>query len=173
MWVGPVSPRKGLHRIPQLLEGLDKTFAKIELSVYGSYTSKYEKYYNESIESIEDFGFKVFRYDNFRDEEIPYHSSKVFLQTSQLPESFSLTVLEAMAQGMLVVASNKGGIKDFGKHLENLIYFQEMETSLSQILLGLKNNPADLSQIQNNALREAGKYHYSHLAQAFMDVLSN
>ncbi len=173
IWVGTVSPRKGLHTLGPLLLDLKEKWLNIKLTLYGSYTEKYKAYYEECFSSLANLDISLQRKDNTPDEEIDWASSKILIQTSSLPESFSLPVLEAMAYGMLVLCSEKGGVRDFGQHGKNLLFLQQIKGKIADALWEYRNSPDRLHSIQKLARNTAQNYSLAKLGERFKKALES
>ncbi|RLI95708.1 MAG: hypothetical protein DRP00_06400 [Candidatus Aenigmatarchaeota archaeon] len=93
-----------------------------------------------------------------------YNLCDVYIQPS-LYESFSLTVLEALACGKVVVASKVGGIPEFLRNEKNgFLVSPKPKEFISKILEILEGNK-NLERIKRNALLTAKEFSWEVVAK--------
>jgi glycosyltransferase involved in cell wall biosynthesis len=89
-------------------------------------------------------------------------------QTEGLP----VVILEAMASGIPVVASNIGGIKEVIKNKYNGLLIEQYDTQGLQDKLNLLfENNLFYNKVSRNALRESSKYELAKLGKRFAELL--
>ncbi len=93
-------------------------------------------------------------------------ASDIFVQPSQLPEGFSLMLLEAMASSLPVITTNIGGSLDIIQDGENgwlteTNDFRKMALILKEALLDTKNR----EKVSANAVRTASYFNVSRIAE--------
>jgi glycosyltransferase involved in cell wall biosynthesis len=173
LWTGTASPRKGLHLLPDLLAGFANLKNRVKLEIAASLSPKYQRYFESCIRRLKNLDIQLDIKVNQEDITSLYTSSKILLQTSVRPESFSLTVMEAMSRGMLVLASNKGGIKDYGSHMQNLIFLEELNQTPAEVLKMMKENPEKVLMIQQAAYDTTKQFTADRISRMFMGVIGS
>jgi glycosyltransferase involved in cell wall biosynthesis len=127
LYVGQVMPHKGVHTVISAAEMLIKGgLNNVRLTVVGGSTdSRYASTLHEmvkaaGIEKHVEFCGGVPR------ESLPdvYRSHGVLVFASEFDEPFSITLLEAMACGIPVVATGRGGTPEAIEHLCNGLIFE-------------------------------------------------
>lgn len=141
IFVGRLSYLKGfgdLLKIKSLME-------EISLIVIGDGVLKKEIPQKDNIlfiEKVENKEMKKF-----------YDKAKILILPSYT-EVFPLTILEAMARGLVILASNIGGIKEIVKEGENGYLFNPGDTKgVMNLISYLQNNPLEVSRISKNNLK--------------------
>ena len=117
LFVGGNIQRKGLPLVLEAMQSLIIKHPEIQLDILGK---------NQNLGRMEQLAGKmgVKEYVNFKGwvppEEIAkqYRDASIFLMPS-LMEGYGLVYLEAMAQGLPVVAGDVGGTRELVRHLEN------------------------------------------------------
>ncbi len=89
-------------------------------------------------------------------------------------EGFPITLLEAMASGIPVIASNIGSLKEIISNGENGILFESENTSdLSKAILNLHRDEDLKKKISNNALKTAEKYSWESVANKYISLYTS
>ncbi|MBF0431245.1 MAG: glycosyltransferase [Fibrobacteria bacterium] len=171
LWVGTASPRKGLHLIANTLKSIQDILGPVKLVLAAGLHEKYQTYYKDCLSNLTGHNIPVEHHENLENVDPFYSSGKILLQTSLEPESFSLVALEAMAHGMLVIASGEGGIRDYGCHGKNIIFHQELTESLPEFLKTLTNTPELVHHIQTAAYQTACNYFPGEAGKSFLNIL--
>lgn len=130
-------------------------FPGLQLLVIGDGPPGYTKELKALAESlgIED---RVLFHQACRDTSIPLSVIDVFCMPS-LQEGLGLSIIEAMASGLPVVASNVGGIYSLIKHGENgLLVSPKDEDGLAEAISEILNNPS-LAKKMGNISKELVK----------------
>lgn len=112
--VGRINPGKGQLFFLELAEELFHRFPEAHFVLVGDPFSSYESLLADLQEKIKNKGFsKRVHYLGFR-EDIPeiMASLDIFVLPSILPDSFPTVILEAMAAGKPVVATDSGGASE-------------------------------------------------------------
>jgi glycosyltransferase involved in cell wall biosynthesis len=160
-WCGSASPRKGLHLFPKLVRELQLVFPDIHFQIVciAAFSGKKNQNYAQTqFKKIKEEFSEALVYQNL-DQPWDYAKAPgIFLQTSLQPESFSLTVLEAMALGHIVISSNAGGVRDFGVHLKNLLFWgANISLPLNELQFLALNSAAELN-LRTQAVITAREY---------------
>jgi len=92
--------------------------------------------------------------------------------SDNIEEATSLSMLEGMACGKVVVCTNIGGMKEVVKHMENgLIIEQKNPDAIIEALQYAKNNYDSLSELRKKAREYAVKHHsYTEHAKRIVEV---
>ena len=136
---------------------------------------------DELKEQAKELGEKVTFLGAKTHEELPaiYASADVFVAPSVTAkdgdkEGFGLVILEALASGIPVVASNSGGIVDLIHHEENGLLVPEKDSNAIADSINRLMNDATLCQkIIRNALDTAHAYDYSVVAKNYYEMYKN
>ncbi|MBN1412867.1 MAG: glycosyltransferase family 4 protein [Spirochaetales bacterium] len=128
LYIGNISAEKGIYRLMESLEG-DRCL----LSVAGAFYSGEKNRFNDLLNDAE--LRNGVRYVGFADDEAKkrlFAENDIFIMPSLLEEGSPISIIEAMAYGMPVIATDKGCIRemitgcgivlpgDFGKSELNL-----------------------------------------------------
>ena len=99
-----------------------------------------------------------------------YRSADIFCAPATGGESFGIVLLEAMACGKPVVASNINGYASVLKHNEEgLLIPVGDEEALAQALLSLLENPSLREQMGNKGKVKAERYSWANVSGQIMD----
>lgn len=89
-------------------------------------------------------------------------------------EGFGIAILEAMAAGKCVIASNIGGIKDIIKHFENGLLIQPDDSNaLAEMLLLTHSNNCLRIKLSQNALKSSKKYNWDLVVEEYIRLYRN
>ena len=145
LYVGRLAYRKGLHVLIHAIPFILKEFPNARLLIAGKgYMDHFLRILIKSLhveENVKLLGF-------IRDEKLPelYSLSSLFVLPSLYCESFGITLLEAMASGKPVVASNVGGIPEIVKNgVTGLLSRRGDPKDLADKIINVLSNQ-DLSQ---------------------------
>ncbi|WP_415112571.1 glycosyltransferase family 4 protein [Microbacterium sp.] len=97
-----------------------------------------------------------------RDAEVNelYNTATVFVQTSR-HEGFCLPILEAMAAGCPVIATDSHGNRDFCRDGENcIIVAQDDDVALAAAIRRLLGDPEERERLAREGLRTAARYRW-------------
>lgn len=141
LYVGRLTEDKGVMTAIQAMALVRDKFAG-KLSVYGRGDAPYER---ELHAFVEDHKLAVDFASVNSPEAMPpvYLAHDALLFTSEWPEPFALTPLEAMASGLPVIGTMTGGSAELFRHGENaLTYSAGNPEELAQRILELDKNSA-------------------------------
>lgn len=114
---------------------------------------------------------------NHEDLKTIYASADIFVAPSVTgkdggQEGFGLVMLEAMASGLPVVASNSGGIPDLVKDGVNGLLVEERDAKgISQAINKILYHPDLYTEMSSNSRKLAGQYDYTVLARKYKTIL--
>ena len=109
--VGRIHYWKGQNYFLEIAASLSKKYSHLEFLIVGDVFPGYEYLYTELNQLIESFGLQQsVHFLGFRKDILSlYPSFDIFLLPSLLPDPFPTVILEAMAAGIPVVATQQGG----------------------------------------------------------------
>ncbi len=172
LWVGTVSPRKGLHLLADVIEHFKTLSTPIELKIIATVTSNFKDYFHSSLAKLKQHSISYKTLIDVKEMETVYDSSHILIHTSTLPESFNRVALEAMSHGMLVFSGNQGGIQDYGVHKQNLIFFEKIAEPLPLFIKKLSENNLLVESIQSNALKTSKGFSEEKIYERFEEILN-
>lgn len=89
-------------------------------------------------------------------------------------EGFGLVILEAMASGLPVIASNSGGITDIIRHEENGLLTEEKNASqIAEAVNRLLSDPELAKRLSKASLQTAAQFDYSVIAGKYHAIMEN
>jgi glycosyltransferase involved in cell wall biosynthesis len=156
-----ISPEKGIHELPKILENLDRLYRKDYRFILAG--KIWNRLYGEAVISrLKKALGERFTYLGEVENPLEFHRMvDVFIFTSSL-ETGAIAVLEAMAAGKLVVSRKTHPADLYIGNDENGILFESPEEAaekLSRIL----TNRRDLKNLQDRAVRYAENHDYRRL----------
>lgn len=170
LFVGRLERRKGLGHLLNACARVKKTFPNFRLIVVGPgmvLRYRYEKL-------VEDMGLtnNVVFTGFVPTAELPsyYRTADIFCAPATGGESFGIVLLEAMACGKPVVATNIAGYASLLAHgEEGLLVPPRDEKSLAHALLSLLDNKSLRQQMGAKGRIKAEKYSWANVARQVMD----
>ncbi len=174
LFVGRLERRKGLGHLINACAKVKRSFPNFRLIVVGPGTVlrfKYER-------SVEDMGLA----DNVTfagfvpSDELPsyYRTADIFCAPATGGESFGIVLLEAMACGKPVVATNIGGYASVLAHEEEgLLVPPRDENSLARALLSLLEDKPLRQQMGAKGRIKAEKYSWTNVARQVMEYYTS
>jgi L-malate glycosyltransferase len=168
LFVGRIEINKG---IDELLRALNE-FNNCKITIVGN-----GKYLNQAKLSVNNSSLRnrinFMGYIPFGQKLLAiYQSHDIFILPSY-SEGLPQVILEAMACGCVVLASNVGSIPNVIKHEVNGLLFQPRSTtSLIEQLDKIINNRYNLTAIRLNALKTAKEYAFENQSATFTKALS-
>ena len=154
--VGSIIQEKGHDRIIEVFSELVSVFPQCMLYILGDpRKEESSKFFYQSLkDSVENFniGDKIFFKGYVTEKDDLFNQIDILINYSIVPESFSLTVIEALARKKIVIASNEGGPSEIIRHGVNGFL---VEPRNKQALLQMMKNV--VRQIENDELNEIRK----------------
>jgi glycosyltransferase involved in cell wall biosynthesis len=171
--VGRVSPRKRHHVLVHAIKELnDQTRRFIEVSIYGSSPSPE---YRENLERlIDEAGLgEVFRWKGFVSPADDIYKEVDILVAPAIDEPFGMTVLEAGAFGIPVIAAHSGALPELIVEAETgLLFSPDDPLALACAIESLANDDALRASIGANARRHVlMNFTAQRMAENFVDAL--
>lgn len=88
----------------------------------------------------------------------PYDQDSIFILPSYT-EAFPITILEAMARGLVILISDIPGMREIVKEGRNGYLFPPGDIEkMKELILYLKNNPKEIERISKNNLKDIWKF---------------
>jgi len=163
--VGTIQPRKNYQRLVQALARLDSSMA---LVIVGSKGWNYEHVFKEVakfdlVERVHFLGFVA-------DADLPmlYNAASLFVYPS-LYEGFGLPVLEAMACGIPVVASNQSALPEVVGEAGLLIDPRDVE-AIAAAMSRILSEPALRHHLAQIGLKQAAKFAWPDMAAKLLNL---
>ncbi|MCB0164756.1 MAG: glycosyltransferase [Anaerolineae bacterium] len=173
-YIGRIMPIKGVHLLIEAFTQLNLQ-DRAELTLYGRADVNAELYMQglkEKVANTANVHFAGF-VDNAQISEL-YRQIDVLVAPSLWPENSPITILEAQAHGIPVIASDVGGITDLIRHEVNgLIFANQQVNDLAKQLTRCIESPelidrlADQSKLIKSIEEDAAQL--AHLYQKHLD----
>jgi len=153
--VASLTKRSGVITAVKALQELRKSKIKASLSIYGKGDSAYVAELRSLI-ALQQLPVEFMNVSNFvKDLPAVYARHDALLHTSEEPEPFSFTVLEAMASGLPIIGTALGGTRELLRHGENALTYNPGEPYvLAQCVQELQVSPALRTQMADTAQQE-------------------
>jgi phosphatidylinositol alpha-mannosyltransferase len=105
-------------------------------------------------------------------EDVPlYYRSADFCVFPSTRDSAGLTLLEAMASGTPVIASNRGGTPEIITHSKNGILFEPDDANaLPEAMLSLSQDSDLRKKLSSNALTTAANYSWEKIGEKYISL---
>jgi len=181
LYVGQIIGHKGVHTIVKALDIVKKTIGqsrKITLTIVGD-TLQVPEYVSElqhiiSMRGLEHCIQFAGKHDN---EQLPevYADHDIFVFASIWDEPFGITLLEAMASGLAVVATDTGGSAEILEDSINALVFEkDNPDSCATQIIKLINTPHLFNTISMGGRRTVEqKFRFDKMIDSLEDHLCN
>ena len=169
LFVGRLEKRKGLGYLLKAYQRIKAEIADSRLIVVGPgvrLRRKYEKQVRRS--GLEDVIFT----GHVDYDELPryYQTADIFCAPATGSESFGIVLLEAMALGKPIIASDIGGYASVISHgVDGLLVPPKDDNALAQALLSLMADERMRQQMGAMGQRKAQDYSWKHIAARLLD----
>ena len=169
LFVGRLEKRKGLNYLLEAFKQVKQEIPDSRLIIVGPGTRLRRKYEKQVMRSgLKDVVFTGFvSYD-----ELPryYKTADVFCAPATGRESFGIILLEAMAVGKPIVASNIEGYASVVTHgVDGLLVPPEDKERLAQTLISLLTDQSLRQEMGAKGRVKALEYSWEHIAQNVLD----
>lgn len=159
IYVGNISYRKNLKLILQALKTMEQNGIKFKLNIVGDFVD--DKYKTEILAYIkeESFGDNISFHGWLNQDKLLklYNQNSIFVLPS-LQETLPISVAEAMAAGVVVVASDVGGVSEMFEDKKSGFLFEKGNLKqLIEILESIHNNKSKITQISKKTISMALK----------------
>jgi alpha-1,3-mannosyltransferase len=169
LFIGRLSPNKRIDLLVELVYLLKKEMPDVKLVVAGS-EWRNEKNKLDALVAEKKLGNNViFTGEISESEKLILLSKAEFFVSASEYEGFGISVIEAMAAGLPVVANDIESFRNVIRNGENgyLADFSNLEM-IKNLIMKIKDS--DLPQISKNARQEAGKYDWKKISEKVDEV---
>jgi phosphatidyl-myo-inositol alpha-mannosyltransferase len=169
LFVGRLEKRKGLEYLLKAYRLIKPDCPDCRLIVVGPGTRTRKKYEKEVLEmGLTDVIFK----GSVDYDQLPryYKTADIFVAPATGRESFGIVLLEAMATGKAVVASNIPGYASvITNDMEGLLVPPKQEVPLAQAITSLMHNPELRAKLGQKGLQTSARYGWDKVSRKVMD----
>jgi phosphatidylinositol alpha-mannosyltransferase len=165
LFVGRLEPRKGFRYLIRAFPYVKEEFPQARLFVVGAYLKKDKARYLRYARRHHLTGVKFV--GHVSDEELPryYRSCHVFCAPSIGFESFGIVLLEAMAAGKPIVASNIPGYRDLlDDEKQGLLAKPKNERALAEAIIRILRDPVLQRKLGEQGRIKASQYSWREVA---------
>ena len=161
LFVGRLEPRKGLPFVMQAFAKLAARYPDLQLLVVGDGPER------DAINVLpSSLRARVHMLGNVSDEALPtYHrAADIFVAPATGGESFGIVLVEAMAAGLPIVASNIVGYREVARDgRESLLVKPADATALAAGIAQLLDHPAEGARLGVNGAKRALEFAWEHI----------
>lgn len=171
LFVGRLEKRKGLRFLLGAYSRLKWHFPDIRLIVVGPGTPDADSWRVIGERAIKD----VVLTGPVSDKDLPryYQTADIFCSPATGRESFGIVLIEAMASGKPVVATNIGGYSSVVTHgKQGLLVPPKDEKALAEVLKTLITDPSLREKMGRCGTESADQYRWERVADRVLDVYS-
>lgn len=165
IWVGRLVEEKGLQTVIDILDNIvyRNNCWKIYVLGEGKFRKQLEGKYKNVI------------FCGFRNPEYYYVSSSILLFTSIWPENLPYSIIEGMSHGLVVIASNVGGVKEIIRHNKTgILYPPRNRTIFANQINRLINNQIMINQLGRAAYNNINeKYSWNKVTDRYIKLYND
>jgi len=164
-YVGRLCPQKGVHITTASLQKILREEKNASVTFIGAIEDT--NYANEVLASLQKYG--NFKYLGYMSNVLPFYKMCNIILVPSVSETGAITVLEAMASGKAVIASNINPIKEYIQHERTGFLFNDKK----EVYLYLKKlieNPNLIKEIGRRARKEAAKYDWNLIIRRYEEM---
>jgi phosphatidylinositol alpha-mannosyltransferase len=170
LFVGRLEKRKGLKYLLRAFSLVKETLPKSKLIVVGAYDKDDKRPFVRYIRRHRLRGVKFVGYVSEEDLPRYYRTCDVFCAPSIGFESFGIVLLEAMAAGVPIVASDIAGYREVLKDgEEGFLVPPGDEFALADALIRLLNDPSLRKEMGRRGQEKANAYSWERVAGRVLD----
>lgn len=175
---GRLTKEKGILELIKAIK-LIKTIPNLKLiiagaSFYGRDTSIHP-YLQELIKESEEIKEKVIftGFIDYKDMPSYLKIANIIVVPSIWEEPFGLTVLEAMAAGIPLIATRSGGIPEVCEGTAILVDKDDLVNNLTKSILHLYNNPTEAKHLKNMAQERSWEFDKDSFSKHYLQVIKD
>ena len=151
-------------KIVQMLKN-EKYGNEIKYQIIGG--SKNDPDYEEIVKIIPNYIEKIPFTNNI---DYYYNRTKIYLNTSER-ESFGMTIIEAMMNGIPVISTNLPTIREFIEHERNGFLFEIGDTvSAIKYLIRLLDDENLYNEMSENNIKKSAKYSIGEIGEKYLEI---
>lgn len=174
--VGKFIPWKGQDIFIQAAQQIHQQFPDYRFIIIGSIYEENEEskgFFQHCQDLVSELGLEdCFEIRDSQNAQREMASWEILVHCSREPEPLGRVVLEGMAAGCCVIASNLGGPKEVVKDGETGLVVSPEISSLSSAITKLINEPGTMNQFVSTAKANIEKqFKWSRVEQAFQNIL--
>lgn len=172
LYLGGITKFKSVDLLIEAISRLQPELPKIKLHLAGPIYGGLDKTALEQLAKTKEVENHVVFHGDIAPEMTPqyYKAAEICVFPSRR-DSAGITLLEAMASGTPVIASNRGGTPEIVTQGENAIFFEpEDPDSLPKAILTLHQDSVLRKTLSNNALKTAAKYSWENIAEKYISL---
>lgn len=167
LYVGRLQKEKGIELLVRVWRELENQELTLGIVGYGEMESFVKKH------SEQDHRIKFFGYQPGEKLDLIYRKADCLIVPTMNSEGFPRVIAEAWSHGLAVISADVGGIKSFGKHGENVLYFtagcaEKLKESIGMLI----QNEELFQKIKNQASLTARYLTKSQMLQEVENVLA-
>ena len=173
LFVGRMEKRKGFRHLVRAFPHVKESIPDARLIVCGAFSDKEKAPFIRYARAVKLRSVHFVGYVS--PEELPryYRTATVFCAPSTGFESFGIILLEAMAAGVPIVASDIAGYRQVVEHgCEGLLVPPADEHALAHALVDLLREPERRAEMRECGKRKAAQYDWSIIAQRVLEYYS-
>jgi len=166
-----LTEQKGTNYLISALELLDKKGIYLELNIVGDGEKDYVNRLKERAKHLKNIKVRFLGWLTGNKKQIIYGQASIFIMPS-IFEPFGITILEAMASGCAIIASDCEGPKTIVKKSFGVLVPYSDEKKRAENLANAieKSLKWDLKKMSLSARKEAKKYDYEKIAERYINV---
>lgn len=170
LFVGRLDKRKGFHTLIRAFPYIKQAVPDVRLIVVGAFDDADKKPFVRYTRAHSLHGIHFVGYVSRDDLPRYYRTADVFCAPSTGFESFGIVLLEAMAAGVPIVASDIMGYRQvLTDGQEGLLTPPEDHIALAQANIALLKNPRLRVKMQANGRATANRYDWAQIADRVLD----
>lgn len=173
LYVGRLIPSKGIESLIKAVALLSKSHNHVHLTIVGSGSKSYEQKLHSLARHV---GItKRIRWVKSRSHKTiqkMYASYGAVIVPSKT-ESFCLVALEAMANGVPLITTRSGGLKEFANKGNAQIIHAVNSVSVARAIKGFWNNPSQSKRRIINAKSTATRYKWPVIAGKYQSLFTS
>lgn len=165
LFVGRLEKRKGFRYLLRAFRIVKEAVPEARLIVAGAFEREDRETYVRYARHYRVRDVKFVGYVSEAEKARWYKTAHIFCAPSTGFESFGIVLLEAMAAGTPVVASDIAGYRDVVRHnVTGVLSPPEDDEALAETLIRLLRDPARRASLRAAALREVPRYDWSRVS---------
>ena len=164
-YVGRLSSQKGVHRITASLQRILREEKNASVTFVGA--AEDANYADAILASLKKY--RNFEYLGYLRDVLPFYKMCDIILVPSVVETGAITVLEAMASGKVVIASNINPINEYIEHERTGFLFNDQK----EVCLHLKKlikNPNLIREIGRKARKEVAKYDWNLIIRRYEEM---